>query len=387
MTSDFTANTAISILCSYIKNEQLNIDLNEEQIKDLFLVMKAHDLTHLPGLTIIDANNKPKYEMFQRAQFMAAMRYEQQQYQRMKISELFENNGIKYVHLKGSVIAQLYRESWHRTSCDIDILLNKSDIDKAVKLLSDELGYKLRQNMTDHDISLFLGDNIHVELHYDLCESCIDLNDAMKSAEPASGKKYEYVFTPEIIMLYHYAHMATHFKKGGIGLKSVLDLYLLEHNVKYDKEILNNLLTKGGIKKFADAMLHITKVWFEDGKPDELTDILKSFIFDSGAYGSLKHTVTMYMHESLEKNAGSGNFKYAINRIFLPYKDLKYIYPILLKHKSLIPVYQIKRWITLLSPKRFGKVKKEIKTVAGMNADTSCKIIDMLKELELLDSK
>ena len=374
-----TADLVVRILRSYIKNEKLNIDLNEEQIKDLFLVMKAHDLTHIPGLVLKGANTEPKYEMFRRAQFFTAIRFEEQEYQRNKITELFEENKIRHIHLKGSVIAKVYREPWHRPSRDIDILLPDKDIERAVSVLSDKLGYTLQESMTNHDVSLFLNDAFHVELHYDLRKDGIDLNDAVDSMTPVNGKNYEYIISPEIIMLYHYAHMAAHFRNGGIGLKSMLDLYLLEQNLKYDKDILNELLIKGNLKKFSESTLHLAKVWFDDEESDEITEYLGKYIIDSSAYGSMKHVVSVRMNDT-------NKLRYALKRIFLPYENLKYVYPILQKHKFLIPVYQVKRWFTLITPKRIGKVKNEVKTFLEMEKDTPNEVLDMLKELELLDT-
>lgn len=384
MSINNTAETVLGILRSYIKNEKLNLDLNEEQIKNLFLVMKAHNMLHLPGLVIENANSSPKYEMFQRAQFLAALMFEQQQYERNRISETLENNQIKFVHLKGPVIAKYYHEPWHRSSCDIDILLNNEDIQKSAALLTERLGYTLRSNMTNHDVSLFLDQNIHVELHYDLSNTEITLSDAWNSATPAQGKSYEYVFTPEIIMLYHYAHMAKHFKNCGCGIKAVLDLYFLEHNLEYDKEILDNLLIKGGIKTFAESILYLTEVWFSGAESNEITDVLTEFIINSGAYGSIKHLVPILIQKS---NAGRENIsqrKYVLSRIFLPYENLKYIYPVLQKHKFLIPLYQVKRWLSFLSPKRFARVRNEVRTYVKMDKEKSQKVVDMLKELELL---
>ena len=384
MNSDKTANIVLKILSSYIKGEQINMELTEEQISDLFLIMKAHDLIHIPGLVLKNANTDPKYEVFTRAQYLAALRYERQQYERKRITELFEEHGIKHVHLKGSVIARFYREPWHRTSCDIDILVHDEDLEKAANFLIESFGYTLKTNMTNHDYSLILGDTIHVELHYDLCKSGITLSDAWNTAVPAPNMQYEFVFTPEIIMLYHYAHMANHFKYGGYGLKSMIDLYLLEHNLEYDKDILNTLLIKGGIKKFADTMQSLTDVWFSGAEGDEKSAFLTGFIFDSGAYGSMKHTISMLLHESKGSDEKSSGIKYVLNRVFLPYDNLKYIYPSLQKHKSLIPIYQVRRWASFLSHKRFARVKNEVKTYAKMDKETPQKIADMLSELELL---
>ena len=379
-------NTAIvlQILHSYANKENLNIELTEEQIKDLFLVMKSHDLVHIPGIVISNSFENPKYEVFKRAQLMAALRYEQQNYERIRITELFEKNGIKHIHLKGSVIAQYYYEPWHRTSCDIDVLIPHDNLNKASKLLTEQLGYVQKSNMTNHDISLFRGTNIHVELHYDLCKTGISLSDAWDNASAVSGMKYSYSFTPEILMLYQYAHMANHFKTGGCGLKSVLDLFFLKANLKYDKKLLDDLLIKGGIKKFADEMLRITNVWFSDAPSSETTDLLTNYIMISGAYGNIKHTIAVYLHDSKGNSERADRFKYIFSRLFLSYDHLKYIYPVLLKHQSLTPIYQVKRWISFMSPKRFRRVRNEIETYFKMDKEDPKRIIDMLHELELL---
>ncbi len=55
--------------------------------------------------------------------------------------------------LKGSVIRNMYPEPWMRTSCDIDILVEKSSLDVAKKAVQ-AIGFEYK-GMGSHDISLF----------------------------------------------------------------------------------------------------------------------------------------------------------------------------------------------------------------------------------------
>lgn len=57
-----------------------------------------------------------------------------------KISQKFNENKIKYVFLKGSVLNQTIFNSGSRASNDIDILISKNSIQKATKILND-LGF------------------------------------------------------------------------------------------------------------------------------------------------------------------------------------------------------------------------------------------------------
>ncbi|UNK18774.1 nucleotidyltransferase family protein [Paenibacillus sp. N3/727] len=92
------------------------------------------------------------------------------------ICEAFTSSGIRNLLLKGPILAtQLYGDLAHRTSKDLDILVDADDVEKAEKILV-QLGYKLEDEHTlgnwkkkSHHLSFEHIENCtQVEIHWRL---------------------------------------------------------------------------------------------------------------------------------------------------------------------------------------------------------------------------
>ena len=69
----------------------------------------------------------------------------------------------------------------------------------------------------------------------------------------------------------------------------------------------------------------------------------------------------MQGHCFLSRKKGSGSrFQYYLKRIFLPYEDMKYTYPVLQKWPVLLPVFWVVRWFKMLDPKKRAAARREI---------------------------
>ena len=97
----------------------------------LYRIANAHDLEHL----ICDALNRnnilpqdtKQADKFNRAKRLAIYRETQMTSVIDKVRGCFQENGIKFILLKGAVIRNLYPETWMRTSCEIDVLIGEAD--------------------------------------------------------------------------------------------------------------------------------------------------------------------------------------------------------------------------------------------------------------------
>ena len=82
------------------------------------------------------------------------------------ICSVLDKHSIKYVLLKGADIRALYPEKELRTSCDIDILVHKDNLEEAVDII--ELETDFSTNGSDyHDISM-KNKYVHLELHFSI---------------------------------------------------------------------------------------------------------------------------------------------------------------------------------------------------------------------------
>ena len=125
---------------------------------------------------------------------MSVYRNEQIKYAYNQICDIFNNESIPYIPLKGSVIRPYYPEESMRTSCDIDILVREENLKTAIDALVKK-GFKCGERHY-HDVSLFSEAHVHLELHFNIQEN-IDkldavLKDAWQYAKLTDGSKYEF---------------------------------------------------------------------------------------------------------------------------------------------------------------------------------------------------
>ena len=130
---------------------------DEAFMKELYKTSAKQDIAHLIGYALEKLNliggDTTAGKAFTQAQFTAVYRYEKIKYELDTIIQLFEREKIDCILLKGSYLRKYYPEPWLRTSCDIDVLVDKSDLKKATEIFESRLGYK-KENASAHDISL-----------------------------------------------------------------------------------------------------------------------------------------------------------------------------------------------------------------------------------------
>lgn len=377
------------IKCVIVPQSNVMIDsslLTTNRQKELFVLSKRHDLAHLIGyqLNKMDALVEDiLIEKFNEEQFMAVFRYERINHEYQNIRSLFNDNNISYIPLKGSVIRNLYPESWMRTSCDIDVLVKEEDVQRSANLLVDKFNYK-KGKLDYHDISLISPSDIHLELHYSLCENIESIDKLLVKVWDYSFKvqdSNEFRMSNEYFIFHIIAHMMYHFVGGGCGVRTLIDLYLIRKNLNYDEQKLFEMLENCGVKKFYVEMVNLIQVWFENGTHSELSLELEKFILSGGVYGVAENKFAIMKTKGNKKS-------YLMSRIFVPYNVLKNKYPVLKKHKWLTPLYQLKRWFSLLFAGKFKKAKKEIKSFGSVPNEKVISITKMFNELGLnLDEK
>lgn len=357
----------IMIYCikSEITDSDVKFDfcLSDDEIEQLYEISQRHDLSHIIGNALI--NNKilqfksELYDKYQKRIMLSLYRYEQSNYEFGEIVKLFEREGIRFIPLKGVVLRELYPLPWMRTSCDIDILIEKENIDRATECLLD---FGLKKGVeSPHDITFITSSGCHIELHHSLIEDglvynldCV-LSEVWTRSTVRDGYLFWHDMNDEMFYFYHIAHMAKHFLFGGCGIKPFIDLWILDNldNVDYCKR--NELLAKGALLKFANAARNLSQVWFGNNEMDSLSRQLEIYIFKGGVYGSTENRI------STQQQKKGGKLKYIVSRIFLPYDVIKFHYPILQKRRWLTPFMEIRRWFTLIFCGRAKRVLYEMR--------------------------
>ena len=377
-----TNHILLSLLICAIRGEPTDAVilslLSDEEIKEIYKLAKKHDLAHLIGVALENAEprDKQRYKPFFSESVKAMYRYEWLKGEQNQIHELLEQNRIPYIPLKGSVIRALYIEPWHRTSCDIDILIPEDRLGEAVSAFETTLAYT-RGKHSRHDISLTAPNGVHLELHFDIDEDCVDCSELWADAKPAVDGNCHYSLSSEMVVLTHLAHMAKHFIGGGCGLRPFLDLWLMREKLPYDRTKLERMLDEHGLAEFSRTMFGIVDVWFDGKKPTKVERMAEAYILPAGVYGDLGNKI------SVTRAEGKSKFAYALERIFPPHSSLKIAYPVLNRHPWLLPICWVRRWVRLLRAGKLRQVKVEYDINRRLNTEALNNTGELLKQLGL----
>ena len=339
-----------------------------------------HDLAHLL-LTGVKNNGlvdpkSPIIAILKRTRMLAVYRDERMTQTLKEIGGILESSRISYLLLKGSVIRDYYPETWLRTSGDIDLLVTEKNIDEVVWLL-EQNGYR-ESRRGSHDISLFSPSGQHVEVHYRLLEDEKDtaysiLEGVWSRSITRKPNTLCHEMDDEMLYFYHIVHMAKHFKSGGCGIRSFIDLWLLKQKGIRSERFLE----KSNLKRFEEVCLRLCAVWFDREEHDETTKILEEFVINGGVYGNVENRV------EVGQSINGGKFRYAFSRIFPPYSLLIQRYPILRKKAYLFPIYQVVRWIELLIGRRIKRGVAELRIGGSVSKTQNERMTELLLKIGL----
>ncbi len=356
--------------------------ITAELLQDLYKLSKSHDLSHIVADTLEKSGLLDSAEIsqkFEKQKALSVFRYMQMDYDLNVLYDVFESNKIPYMPLKGSVIREYYPQPEMRTSCDIDILVAKSDIERAIDALVSGAEYKTLQK-TMHDVSLYSPSNTHLELHHTLSETDEEndfLSDNVwKTAHIKSDTEYCYLMDNDMMLAYLTVHAAKHFESGGCGIRPFMDFHVLRKSIDFNFNNVKKILSVYGLETFFDKCMHLTDVWFGDKEHTELTRNMQDFILNAGVYGNAESRV------AVKRKGEKSKAKYIFGRIFLPYSELCKQYKKLRKYPILYPYYTVARWFRMVF-KGHKRVFSEIKNNTNVSEERAEFIKEMLDELNL----
>jgi len=354
-------------------------------LEQLYKLASRHDLAHLVGYALekMELPESASYVKFQKAKQQAIFRYLRLDHEVGRIGRVFEETQIPFIPLKGAVLRDNYPEPWMRTSCDVDVLVPKHLLERAAQALTEQLNYRC-EGRGDHDLSLFSPGGIHLDLHY----TAVDkerfakaqgvLGRIWQDAEKTETAGFRKVLTDEMFYFYHIAHMAKHVENGGCGIRTLLDLWILNHRVAFDREKRNQLLREGQLLAFAAAAETLSEIWFSGAETDPMSGRFAEYILHGGTYGILENQIRVYQSKL------GGKTGYALRKIFLPYDILKYHYPVLQKYRILTPVFEVVRWLKLLFKGGVRRSIRELQMNANISEMNQTETHEMMCYLDLL---
>ena len=336
--------------------------LDKMDLSHLYQVAQAHSLTAMATYALESAGIHDK--AFTEAKNKAIRKNIVLDVERERVFTEFEKAGIWYMPLKGIILKDYYPQIGMRQMADNDILFDSSRRSDVRSIMEDS-GFTTESfDKGNHDVyhkEPVLNFEMHVSLFSDAGSSQLykyyeNVKDRLIKED---NTDYEYKFTPEDFYIYITAHEYKHFSKGGTGLRSLVDSYIILKNRSKDFnfDYVKNELSKLGISEYEQKRRNLSLKLFDGIKIDtEEKQLLDQYIF-SGTYGTIENIV----HNSTDGTIGS-KIRYIRERLFLTMPQIKNSYPFFYKHKLLLPVLFFYR-LGLMVTKSRKRVISEIKTL------------------------
>lgn len=290
------------------------------------------------------------------------------------IFEEFEKNKIDYMPLKGTEIRKIYPSPDMRRMADADILVKTDDFSRFDPIMN-QLGYTFKVE-SNHEYVYQKPPFFQVELHKMLIPSYNDdmyeyYRDGWSIANRV-GESHRYALSAEDHYVYLFTHLAKHYRDGGIGIKSVIDLWLYKKQYKLDEEYVKKQLLKLNILSFYDHVLHLIRVWFEDEQFDAMVGTMTEFILSGGEYGSLENQTRAKAIQTSQAEEFQKAEKFMYWRIIFPtYDNVKNAYSYVRKYPFLLPVCWIHRWVKgIFSVQKRKRMKMRVESIKGDSLET-----------------
>ena len=280
-------------------------------------------------------------------------RYLFQDHYKNEISNLLKEHKIRHIYFRGSELRDKFSNPYLRMSNDIDIYVDKSDLEKARDIILNKYHpYEYHTRTVHYTFNLPQG-RIQLELHYGLLEEYLDnvnhlIGDPFIHSTVDESNPYLYHMDDNYYYLYHLAHFAKHIKEGEYWLSMLQDSYLLSKN-----GVDNVLISEAGLDTFNQTINELVAYYLgEIAITPRVIDLEKIIYNDS-----------FHNYVLLNKKKYKNKFVYILRRVFLTPKELTTSFPKMRNRWYLYPYYFFKR---LFSKKR-NKPGDELKVYKQYN--------------------
>lgn len=293
----------MALFCDYAevdKQELTDVDL--KQLYKEANMQAMFPLVHSALASIGMADGDCEATYFQKVASNIRVTHEHQE-----LHQLLSANDITYVVMKGAASAMYYPEPLLRTMGDVDFLVNKTDLERAGKIL-EQAGFIPTEN-NEHECHVAYHRNHNGvrsiwEMHWSpsgIPESEVGeltreyLSDIFEKAVPCTIQDCECLvpspFHHGLIML---LHTSTHLINTGIGLRHLCDWAVFVDKFSNEEfcDLFESKLKAIGMWKFAQILTQLSiqylgmpeKEWCGTSDEDYL-EMLMCDIFKGGNFG------------------------------------------------------------------------------------------------------
>lgn len=332
-------------------------------LEHLYKAADKHNLCAIVGYALESAGIYD--HAFIQAKAKAIRKVTVMEINKQRLFERFEQEGIWYLPLKGTVIKDMYPSLGMRQMADFDILFD-SEYQEKVRNIFIVMGFTCEHyGKGNHDV-FYKKPVSNFEMHTALFGSNHKneiyeyYRDVKRLMQKDDNNKYGYHFSANDFYIYITAHEYKHYSGGGTGLRSLLDTYIIWKKLsdELDTDYIRNETDKLDITDFEQKNKKLALDLFSGKKLSAEEQQMLEYIIFSGTYGSTKNNV----ENKVKKFGGGkkGRRKFIMSRLFIPMSEIKAYHPFFYKHKVLLPglfFYRLGRAVTVSRKKTKAQLK------------------------------
>lgn len=376
MISDGTLDLCYIIHCA-LNKERLDVTrLKNPQPAKIFNLAEAHALNALisyamEGVVIDEAMKawkKSREQSLRRNLLLDA--------EARHLCKVMDEKGIWHMRLKGSILKELYPRMEMRQMSDQDILFDTNGRHEMREYMLAR-GYDPKGHSDTHHDIYHKEPVYNIELHHTLFELHCDMrlvnyyrNVKEERMIPDEDGTLGFHFSDEDFYIYMVAHAYKHFEDHGVGLRSLVDVFVYENaKPKLDWAYVEQECAKLGMDTYEKTCRSAARKLFGENAPEKLTAEevdLVLFCADSGTYGNQAGFIR---HELRQAGATDGKvtfghkMRYIWKRTFPSAKWMRENDRMARKHPKLLVLAWICRLFRGLSKKRTaGELKSVMNT-------------------------
>ena len=317
-------------------------------LERLYKLAVWHSVANMACYALLRLETLPAPDVmkpFQQARSRGIAKEARQELEVGLILSALEDHRIKCIPLKGYIIKNLYPQPDMRLMADVDILIEASQLEKAGEIML-SLGYTAEHIGGNHDV-YYKRPVMNIELHRALFAESNDVlynyfGTGWERARLTAGSSYRYEMSSEDFYIYLLAHMAKHYRGGGTGIRSIMDVWVYTRHYKdqLDWNYINTELEKAGLYDFAQSMQELSEQWFGGDITREINQEMSTFILANGTYGTIRNAaINRFIQGKKDQDSFTmAKVKYSLRILFPNLQHMIILFPILDKLPFLLPV-------------------------------------------------
>lgn len=261
-----------------------------------------------------------------------------------------EEMQVRHMPLKGYIVKNLYPSPDMRTMGDLDLLTEESRCDDVVRaFIADGFTYC---DEGDLHTNVERG-NAYIEFHRAMVNKKHKtlynyFGVGFERAKLCDGYAYRYELSREDLYIFLVAHIAKHYRYGGTGIRTLLDLYV--YRKAYPDLDLHYICEELGKIKLLDFYKKIEQIadkWYSGNFHGEYNS-MASYIISGGVYGTADiNFLNDFINEN-DESIESQKAKNFISAIFPDKQTMAIRYPVLKKFMFLLPLFWVIRFFDTL---------------------------------------